>query len=308
MDTMGDNTAPMVPAQNEFLCFVQQKVDTLPADHIIKLCNDFYKKDEIVTARTLLEGFLPKRLPKRQGSDMQKSTVEDIIKCVLDPNNQLPVFYAVNLSRLPPVDITHCDMSVILQELQALRAEVREMQALRAQINDYSAMKTEIARLQENVESIVVNQQPTHAVSSSGTTQEIGKVASYVEVLKAGKPKPRVQQRPPVIGTSNVNNKVKAITVRRTIDVFVSRLHPTTCDEEIHECVEDIMTDVKDINVECHRLKSKYEHLYTSYHVAVTLDSSIMSKYIDLLQSSDSWPTGVLVRRYFKPKPHNDNE
>ena len=52
-------------------------------------------------------------------------TTEDIVKCVLHPSVQLPEFRAKNLARLPPVDVSHCDVSAILLELHALRAEVR---------------------------------------------------------------------------------------------------------------------------------------------------------------------------------------
>ena len=44
---------------------------------------------------------------------------------MLDPGNKLPIFFAVDLGRLPPVDIEHFDVSAILSELQALCSEVR---------------------------------------------------------------------------------------------------------------------------------------------------------------------------------------
>ena len=65
-----------------------------------------------------------KRLPKRQGPDMTRTTLEDSVKVCADQNVTLPVFFAVQLHRLPPVDATHCDLSVILRELQAQRDKV----------------------------------------------------------------------------------------------------------------------------------------------------------------------------------------
>ena len=68
------------------------------------------------------------RLPKRnKSSDRLRLTMENIVKCVLDPSVQLPEFHAKILVRLPPVDVSHCDVSAILLELRALRAEVRSM-------------------------------------------------------------------------------------------------------------------------------------------------------------------------------------
>jgi hypothetical protein len=34
----------------------------------------------------------------------------------------------------------------------------------------------------------------------------------------------------------------------------------------------------------------------------VRVDASDMKKALDLYMSDDAWPTGVFVRRYFKPK------
>jgi len=87
------------------------------------------------------------RLPKRnRSSDRLRLTMEDIVKCVLDPSIQLPEFHAKNLARLPPVDFSHCDVSAILLELRALRAEVRSMGQIAATVEtiDLSAGETQV--------------------------------------------------------------------------------------------------------------------------------------------------------------------
>jgi len=113
---------------------MQQKSAILKAEHLVMICNDFHRKEEVITARTLIEQFLNKRLPTRQGSDMIRTTLEDILKTCIDPNLVLPVFYGVDLHRIPPVDVTHCDVFAILRELQALRAEVRELADIREEL------------------------------------------------------------------------------------------------------------------------------------------------------------------------------
>jgi len=50
--------------------------------------------------RSLTEQFVSKRLTKRQGNDVLKNTLEDILKILLYP---ALTFYAVDLLRLPPV-------------------------------------------------------------------------------------------------------------------------------------------------------------------------------------------------------------
>jgi len=47
----------------------------------------------------------------------------------------LPVFYAVDLTRLPPTDVKHCDMSAVITELQALRNEMIDMKRLQKEVD-----------------------------------------------------------------------------------------------------------------------------------------------------------------------------
>jgi len=131
---MSDNRGYDDTVCSELLCFVQQKCDIIAFDQLVRVCSDFYKLDEIFAARTLLNMYVTKRLPKRQGADKLRSTMEDVLRVCLDPSIPLPTFYAVDLSRLPPVDLEHCDVSAILKELQALRQEVRELAELRAEV------------------------------------------------------------------------------------------------------------------------------------------------------------------------------
>jgi len=65
--TASDNTdTPTVaPCRSELLCFLQQKAKTLAFDHLVKLCADFYRKDEIIAARSLVEQAVSKRLTRK---------------------------------------------------------------------------------------------------------------------------------------------------------------------------------------------------------------------------------------------------
>ena len=62
--------------------------------------------------------------------------MEDIVKSVLNPDLNLPLFYATDLSRLPPTDANHCDMSAVLLELQAVHREVRDLKRLEQEVFD----------------------------------------------------------------------------------------------------------------------------------------------------------------------------
>ena len=98
----------LTPQRNELLCFLIDKCKVVPFDNLSKICSDFYKEEEIFSARDTIAKYTKQRLTKRQGGTKigkSHATVEDIIKICLNPSEQLPVFYAVDLSRLPPVDV-----------------------------------------------------------------------------------------------------------------------------------------------------------------------------------------------------------
>ena len=113
-------------------------------------------------------------------------------------------------------------------------------------------------------------------------------------------------QKKPVVGTATTQSRIKSVATKRSIDVFVSRLHPATDDDDVMECVATIVPSANSNNVTYKRLESRYEALYASYYVCVSVDSDIMRDTIDKLMSEDSWPSGILVRRYFRPKNVSD--
>ena len=88
--------------------------------------------------------------------------------------------------------------------------------------------------------------------------------------------------------------------------MFISRLHPETCSHELLDCVPSVGDDVKICDVTCTKLQSKYEHLYSSYHVAISVDTADMKRAVDLFMLADVSPCGVFMKRYFNR--HNGGE
>ena len=79
-----------------------------------------------------------KRLTKHGGSEgfKRKRRVSGIVRLCLGPSVKLLVYYSVNKSRKSRVGIEHIDVSAFLQEVSALRAEVRSLAAARSEIVD----------------------------------------------------------------------------------------------------------------------------------------------------------------------------
>ena len=110
-------------ARCELLHFVQNKCGVLTFDKLVSICTNFYRCNEVEAARILLAKY--KRLTKHIGGtddERRERTVIDIIKLCLTPTAGLPVYYSVDMSRIPPVGVEHVDVSALLQEVAALRA------------------------------------------------------------------------------------------------------------------------------------------------------------------------------------------
>jgi len=313
---------------SELLCFVSDKCDVLPVVDLVKICVDFYTKSEIISARNAVAS-MGVRLPKRNKSaDRLRLTVEDIVKCVLDPSVKLPELYAKNLARLPPVDVSHCDVSAILLELRALRAEVRSMgqviatvETLKTELDELKSSVSELRAQFDSLQSAAVNKQwPSHHSSNANMDDFLPLTAisgkshlSTVRPIKHSEPVHQVDDAVPkkvskptkaVIGASSQKQHLKSVITSRCVDVFITRLHPLTSDKELLDCVNEIATmcNIKPVEVTCSKLKSKYAELYSSFNVSVRVEVQQFKNAIDVFMSAESWPTGVLVKRFFKPK------
>jgi len=106
-----------------------------------------------------------------------------------------------------------------------------------------------------------------------------------------------------VTGTSATNSHVKAVKTVCTVDVFVSRLHPNTACSELTDVF--LIVSSRLALVVSQFLRLVYESLYSSFHVAISVDSENFTKALDVYMSPESWPSGVFVKRFFKPSPRD---
>ena len=303
---------------SEMLCFMQNKSSLLAFDQLAKIVADFYNKEEVMAARHIVEKYMPAgpRLTRRQGDNIIRATVEDLLKVVLNPQVKLPTFYAVEMGRLPPVDVTNCDVSAILRELQALRSEVRASAILQDEV---TALRCELVHLREEVANMQqkgvcntalldagMSEMSTKVDDTHSTTESFANKAA--ELKKSGmavRPKRRVAQRC-VIGASADNKHVASVKTSRTVEIFVSRCHPHTAGSMLAECVNMTKGDLDVQDVTCEKLKSRYEYLYSSFHVQVRVASTDFKKALELFMSAEAWPSDLLVKRYFPVKHGGD--
>lgn len=316
-------SAEMTPRHSELLCFMADKAKTMPKDHIVKICHDFFKEDEILNARLVLVSCCPEiRMAKRQGPDKLRNTLSDIHRTLTDPEIVLPIFYAVDIARLPAVDAQHCDIAALLQEISALRQEVRAAMQLRDEVTHLRNLLQQANPIGINTAKAVSDSNDAHGFTSIvtdngtkfGSPSYAATAATNIEFLTAinsAAIKKPIKTFKPTVGNSTKSSKLKGVQTTRVVDLFVTRLHPQTTEGEIVDSVNEVgsvESPIKIVEVECHKLESRFPDMYCSYHVSVRVDSTDMNRAIELLMNPSIWPYGILVRRYFKPKPKLNND
>ena len=166
----------------ELLCFVQKRSDVLTTDDMVTVCSNFYSASEVESARLLLSGYVPeKRLPKHRGGaykDKIRKTMLDITKVCLDPAADLPMFYALDLARLPPVGVDHVDMCAVLQELTLLRQEVRMISEIRKELDVLRSNMLASVTTQSELDSAV-----NHASNGFNVSVELTDFRQEVQTL-----------------------------------------------------------------------------------------------------------------------------
>ncbi|XP_064596696.1 uncharacterized protein LOC135463368 [Liolophura sinensis] len=120
------------PIINELLCYLSDKLDVLPIDTLVKLCDDVYSDTEIQNAKDILYkccgNLVTNKIRKRSGPNRKVNSLQDICKMLheLEPSD-IPCFVARQLSKLPPVSTNHIDVSSLLRELAGVKLQMNDI-------------------------------------------------------------------------------------------------------------------------------------------------------------------------------------
>lgn len=135
---------------NEALAFICNKLDVMDEQSIARICVSAFSESEILTAKNLLFESVsttkPKKIRKRQGKSLRD--IDDII-CLLketDPE-EIPIFVAKDLQKLPPVLFDHVDVTKLLKDLLKMRSEIDRIAEEYATVNLVKDLAVEIDAL-----------------------------------------------------------------------------------------------------------------------------------------------------------------
>ena len=92
---------------NELLCYIQNKMDTVPFDALAKLTHDLYASDEIKQAKVLLFQLVSRpghRFSQCIGPNKSLEDVQNMLKLLLSSKlSEVPIFLVLDITRLLPM-------------------------------------------------------------------------------------------------------------------------------------------------------------------------------------------------------------
>ena len=112
---------------NELLCFLQNKMDTVPKDVLSKACTDFFDPSYIYQSKQLLFDTVnpDHRMKKHRGSEKSKEDINDIYKVLLElGNKELVHFVAHDLNNVPPLSINNFDIMKLVKEIEVMKSHL----------------------------------------------------------------------------------------------------------------------------------------------------------------------------------------
>ena len=174
---------------NEVLCYIQNKMDTEAKEVIVNLASQFFSYEEIVAAKKLLYEMAPvtrRRLIIHRGDDKTKQEVADIYYHFHSVElNDIPLFLALDIGRLPPLTSNSNDMTTILQNIESMQthiktlteaqktmSEVMASHICREQLSNTDKTENTIGPIEGSGRSQGATSEEIHASQESSTTLE----------------------------------------------------------------------------------------------------------------------------------------
>ncbi|KAI5630949.1 hypothetical protein NE865_16338 [Phthorimaea operculella] len=196
---------------NEVLAFLQCKMDVMDEKSLIDICATHNTEEEILAAKRLI--FDTSKTNKRfinRKQDKARKDLQDILSLLKDcaEPEQLPVFVAQQLHKLPPVNFDHVDVSRLLKDIVHLNQEVRNIKTTHAE--EVTSLKLEIT----NIKASILPVTPCNEDKNTNVSDTPPKVPKK-------KPKHSCKRTSTPISTTTITNSPKQ-------QRFSSGLPPTT--------------------------------------------------------------------------------
>lgn len=112
----------------ELLAFIQNKQDVMDEKGLVTLCLSSFSAEEIDYAKTLLFTAVSQRKIIRKNKKKSYKDLYDVIAVFKENNpDDLPIFVAKDLQKLPPLTFDHIDASRLLKDILVIKSEIQNI-------------------------------------------------------------------------------------------------------------------------------------------------------------------------------------
>lgn len=136
----------------ELLAFVQNKLDVMNEEDLVRICESSFTKEDIEISKNLLFDSIStdKRKIVRKQKGKSQRDLADVISIfkVVDPE-LVPIFVAKDLHKLPPVTFDHIDATRLLKDILLVQNEVRTIKNSYVTVDQVNELKKELTNLQK---------------------------------------------------------------------------------------------------------------------------------------------------------------
>ncbi|KAI5636802.1 hypothetical protein NE865_10393 [Phthorimaea operculella] len=135
---------------DELLAVIQNKISVCDELTLVRLCSSAFTSDEIKKSKSLLFNAIPtqKRKINRKKDGKERRDLHDIIDLFrsVEPDD-IPVFVARQLEKLPPLTFDHLDCTRLLKDIVLLRTDIDYIKSSYAMQSNVEELKQEIQTL-----------------------------------------------------------------------------------------------------------------------------------------------------------------
>lgn len=113
----------------EVLAFIRNKIDVMDNESLIRICISAFSEEDIDCAKKLLFSSVKTKLKliSRRKQKKEKDLEDMLMVLKTAEPDQLPIFVAYNLEKLPPVCFDHVDVTKLLKDLVLLREDINHI-------------------------------------------------------------------------------------------------------------------------------------------------------------------------------------
>lgn len=133
---------------SELLAFVQNKIEVMDNESLIRICKTAFTPEDADTAKVLLYESVPtskRKISRKKGDGKIVKDLEDIIKLFKETDPEIvPIFVAKDLYKLPAITFDHLDCSRLLKDILVLQSDI-------SYVKDNYALKSQVLELTEEL-------------------------------------------------------------------------------------------------------------------------------------------------------------